>query len=298
MTQMAYPCCICLAYYSKQFNSKQTHHLKLPLARSSGRKPKKKKKRAFNTISQIYMSWERERERQPEWLRPQTPHCQQHKNNHPHHPASQSPLNLIIIQSSWVHYKSILSFKKRSMTISWLSSSERIITCCTTTSPGWTSTLCMQSNKTWHWESVSFLNRKWSCNARSICACNMNNMCQCVQLNKFPHVKWSKQLCIKEFRTFSANMLVLGNMTRFTSSSQVFLCDGDGGTQTRPFSREDSIALRRARDKSCLTRWFLEDQLTAEGDSDSVASITWGKGFMATSVVGRTESVCNKLKTS
>lgn len=78
----------------------------------------------------------------------------------------------------------------------------------------------------------------------------------------------------KRIQNILANMLILGNMTGFTSSSQVFLCDGDGGTQTRPFSREDSIALRRARDKSCLARWFWEFQLTVEGDSDPVASIT------------------------
>lgn len=61
---------------------------------------------------------------------------------------------------------------------------------------------------------------------------------------------------------------------RFTSSSQVFLWAGDGGIQNCPFSREVSIARRRARDKSCLTRWFLVFQLTVEGDSEPVTSIT------------------------
>lgn len=46
-------------------------------------------------------------------------------------------------------------------------------TCLTTISPAWTSTLCMQSNKTWHCESVSFLKRKWSWSARSMCACKI-----------------------------------------------------------------------------------------------------------------------------
>lgn len=61
---------------------------------------------------------------------------------------------------------------------------------------------------------------------------------------------------------------------RLTSSSQVFLCAGGGGTQTCPFSNELSIARRRARDKSCLARWFLELQLRVEGDSDPVTSNT------------------------
>lgn len=62
----------------------------------------------------------------------------------------------------------------------------------------------------------------------------------------------------------------------FTSSSQVFLCDGDEGTHSWPFSRDDSRALRRALDRSCLTRWvFLEEsQLTLDGDSDPVISTT------------------------
>lgn len=62
----------------------------------------------------------------------------------------------------------------------------------------------------------------------------------------------------------------------FTSSSQVFRCDGDEGSHGWPFSRDDSRALRRALDRSCLARWvFLEEfQLTVDGDSDPVISTT------------------------
>lgn len=59
-----------------------------------------------------------------------------------------------------------------------------------------------------------------------------------------------------------------------TSSSQVFLWAGDGGTQTCPFSREFSITRRRAFDKSCLMRGFLEFQPMVDGDSDPVISTT------------------------
>lgn len=38
------------------------------------------------------------------------------------------------------------------------------------------------------------------------------------------------------------------------------------------------MARRRARDKSCLTRWFLEFQLKVEGDSDPVTSTTCATG--------------------
>lgn len=63
-----------------------------------------------------------------------------------------------------------------------------------------------------------------------------------------------------------------------TSSSQVFLWAEDEGTQICPFSSEFSMARRRARDKSCLIRWFLELHPKVEGDSDPVTSITWGTG--------------------
>lgn len=65
---------------------------------------------------------------------------------------------------------------------------------------------------------------------------------------------------------------------RFTSSSQVFLWAGDGGTHICPFSRELSITRSRARDKSCLARLNLELQLSAEGDSEPVASTICGTG--------------------
>lgn len=61
---------------------------------------------------------------------------------------------------------------------------------------------------------------------------------------------------------------------RLTSSSHVFLWDGEEGTHNCPFSKELSIARSRAFDTSCLTRWFLVFQLITEGDSDPEASTT------------------------
>lgn len=63
-----------------------------------------------------------------------------------------------------------------------------------------------------------------------------------------------------------------------TSSSHVFLCDGDGGIQIWPFSRELSRARNLAREISCLARLFLDAKFTI-GDSDPVTSTTCGMGF-------------------
>jgi hypothetical protein len=63
-----------------------------------------------------------------------------------------------------------------------------------------------------------------------------------------------------------------------TSSSHVFRCDGGGGIQTWPFSRELSRARNLAREISCLTRLFLAAQFTI-GDSDPVISTGCGTGF-------------------
>jgi len=127
-------------------------------------------------------------------------------------------------------------------------------TCFTTTSPGLSSSLCMQSSKTWHWESVSFLKRKWSRNTRSMCACSEKNQFLASDVKN-------------DFKTWT-----------LTSSSQVFLWAGDGGTQAFPFSSELSIARILARDRSCLTRWFLEFHPKVEGDSEPVSSTTCGIG--------------------
>lgn len=134
-------------------------------------------------------------------------------------------------------------------------------TCFTTTSPGLSSSLCMQSSKTWHWESVSFLKRKWSRNTRSMCACSEK-----IQISK---------MTFKTFPTGGANVK---QTCALTSSSQVFLCAGDGGTQAFPFSSELSMARILARDRSCLTRWFLEFHPKVEGDSEPVSSTTCGIG--------------------
>ena len=79
------------------------------------------------------------------------------------------------------------------------------------------------------------------------------------------------QICAKHNKLY---IYIYTQRRSFTSSSHVFLWAGDGGIQTWPFSRELSMARRRARDKSCLARWFLEFQLKVEGDSDPVTSIT------------------------
>lgn len=79
----------------------------------------------------------------------------------------------------------------------------------------------------------------------------------------------------KKMKSKGANSIVKANKRLgFTSSSHVFLWAEDGGTQTCPFSREFSIALSRALDKSCLTRWFLAFQPKVEGDSEPVTSTT------------------------
>ncbi|KAF5759278.1 hypothetical protein HanXRQr2_Chr16g0739341 [Helianthus annuus] len=64
----------------------------------------------------------------------------------------------------------------------------------------------------------------------------------------------------------------------FTSSSQVFLWPGDGGTHTCPFSKELSIARKRVFDISVRARWFLACQLIVVGDSDPDNSTTCGIG--------------------
>ena len=88
---------------------------------------------------------------------------------------------------------------------------------------------------------------------------------------KFVPLFYHMQICAKHKILYS---YIYALQRSFTSSSQVFLWAGDGGIQTWPLSRELSMARRRARDKSCLARWFLEFQLKVDGDSDPVASIT------------------------
>lgn len=86
---------------------------------------------------------------------------------------------------------------------------------------------------------------------------------------------------------------------RHTSSSHVFLCDG-GGVQDWPFSREDSIALRRVFDKSVLTRLFLDFQAMFDGvsDPDTDTSESWGNGgkWKGEPASASTLSVCETLQ--